>query len=247
MNVIAVDVGNSAIKVALAPEGSVVRVTVDDLESLNSSLKRSELNHWVIVSVVSKVTDVLAGWIADNRPRDQVTVLTNDQIPIKSSVKIRAAVGTDRLVAAYAANLMTRSDDGDGQSVVVVDLGTAVTIDYVNKEGTFCGGLIFPGVSICLTALAKNAEALPELAVTNIESVTHDIRIGDDTQSAIQFGVAQSQAWAIASVVQRMAEQNGASVFVTGGGADLLNNIAPVGWKFVPNLILDGCRKFCSD
>ena len=243
MNKIAVDIGNSSIKVSTGDKQLLVRVDIDDLDSLKSLAASSQSNHWAIVSVAPEKTRVLLVWLSDHRPNDRTSVITNDQIPIKSSVKNRGSVGTDRLIAAYAVNGINEDQSITDRASVIVDAGTATTIDYVNKEGTFCGGLIFPGVSTNLKSLSTNTSALPDLDNTKLESATHDIRIGNDTQSAILFGIAQSQAWAILTIAQKMAEPNGAKVFVTGGDAGLIKNIMPVSWQVIPDLIHQGCRR----
>ena len=242
MNTIAVDIGNSSIKVSTGDKQQLVRVKIDDLNSLKALAAVAEANHWVIVSVAQEKTRALSAWLSANRPDDKTTVITNDQIPIKSSVKNREAVGTDRLIAAYAVNRINEDQSITDRASVIVDAGTATTIDYVNKAGTFCGGLIFPGASTSLKSLATNTSALPGLNTANLEPVTHDIRIGNDTQSAILFGVAQSQAWAIVTIAQKMADANDAEVILTGGDAGLIKNIMPVSWQVKPDLIHQGCH-----
>jgi pantothenate kinase type III len=222
MNIITVDIGNSATKIALGPQMPLQRVDLSDLESLTFA---AGCQHWAIVSVAPPRTKSLRDWLAKNRPDDKVTFITNDDIPIKSSVKNRAGVGTDRLLTAHAAAQSTQQTD------------------YVNDRGTFCGGLIFPGVSTSLRSLSANTAALPDLANDTTQPVTHDIRVGDDTASAILYGVAQSQAWAIVTIAENLAKQHNARVFVTGGDAHLIKNIMPVYWQHVPNLIHDGCRQ----
>ena len=248
MKTIAVDIGNSSIKVSTGDKPSLLRVTINRLDSLKPVAATSEANHWVIVSVAEEKTHALIAWLSDNRPSDKATVITNDQVSIKSSVKNRETVGTDRLIAAYAVNGIKEAQSIIDQASVIVDAGTATTIDYVNKQGTFCGGLIFPGVSTNLKSLATNTSALPDLVDAKLEPVTHDIRIGNDTQSAILFGVAQSQAWAILTIAQKMADPNDASIFLTGGDAELIKNIVPMSWQLVPDLIHQGChRLFASE
>lgn len=238
MNIITVDIGNSATKISLEPQSPGLRVDLSDVDEMEDLNVASSSQHWVIVSVAPPRTKTLLAWLTKNRPDDKTTVITNDDIPIKSSVNNRKRVGTDRLLAAYAATQLNQD-----QASVIVDAGTAVTIDYVNDQGTFCGGMIFPGVSTCFKSLAANTAVLPDLTGTNIEPVTHDIRVGDDTESAILLGVAQSQAWAIIGITEKLAKQHDAQVFVTGGDARLLKNLMPVYWQHVPFLIHDGCRK----
>jgi len=234
MNIITVDIGNSATKITIAPETSLVRIDLGDLESLKIS---AAAHHWVIVSVAPTKTETLIKWLGKIRPGDKATVITNADIPMRSSVKDRAGVGTDRLLAAYAAKRLNHD-----QASVIIDAGTAVTIDYVNHQGTFCGGMIFPGLTSSLKSLAENTAALPNLISEKIPPITHDIRIGDDTQTAILNGVAQSQAWAIICITEKLAKQHDAQVFVTGGDANLIKNVMPVVWHSVPNLIHQGCR-----
>ncbi len=235
MNIITVDIGNSATKISIGSQTPPARIDLSDLDSLPLT---SAPHHWVVVSVAPSKTKALIQWLAKNRPDDETTVVTNKDIPTQSSVKDRAGVGTDRLMAAYAATQLIQD-----QASVIIDAGTAVTIDYVNSQGTFCGGMIFPGVSTSLKSLATNTAALPELESKSIKAVTHDIRIGDDTQSAILNGVAQSQAWAIVGIAEKLAKQHDARVLVTGGDAGLIKNIMPVYWQHIPNLIHDGCRQ----
>lgn len=235
MNIITVDIGNSATKILMDAQSLPVRA---DLGELNSLTVAAGPHHWVIVSVAPPNTKLLMAWLEKHRPGDKATVISNDDIPIKSSVKNRAGVGTDRLLAAYAATQLDQN-----KASVIVDAGTAVTIDYVNSQGTFCGGMIFPGVLSNLKSLATNTAALPDLANAKTEPVTHDIRVGDDTQSAILNGVLQSQAWAIISIADKLAEQHKAQVIITGGDAELVKNIMPVHWRHVPNLLHDGCRQ----
>ena len=243
MNTIAVDIGNSSVKASSGDKPLLVRAKIDELDLLNVFAADSEVNHWLIVSVAQEKTKSLLAWLAANRPGDETSVITNAQIPIKSSIKNRDLLGTDRLIAAYAVNQINEDQSNTDQASVIVDAGTATTIDYVNKQGTFCGGLIFPGVSASLKSLATNTSALPDLDHTKLESATHDIRIGNDTQSAILFGVAQSQAWAILTIAQKMAEPNGANVFLTGGNIELIKNIMPVSWQLIPDLIQQGCHR----
>ena len=235
MNIITVDIGNSATKISMDPQSPSVRVDLSELDSLTVAAGDHQ---WVIVSVAPSKTKSLVQWLAQNRPDDKTTIITNDDIPTKSSVENRAGVGTDRLLAAYAATQLNQQ-----QASVIIDAGTAVTIDYVNSQGTFCGGMIFPGISTSLKSLSTNTAVLPDLTNTRVEAVTHDIRIGDDTQSAILHGVAQSQAWAIVTIAEKLSKQHDAKVFVTGGDAELVKNIMPVYWQRVANLLHDGCRQ----
>jgi pantothenate kinase type III len=264
MNTIAVDIGNSATKVSVATDTPLISVG-DDLDQVLEEVP-AKASRWVIVSVDSQKTLLWSSWIRQHRPTDEISVVDNDQIPLSSSVKDRSAVGADRLMAAYAA---TQLHHAPACPIVVVDAGTAVTIDLVNvvnpkdvtrniaKEGddqkrpaegwggdyVFCGGLIFPGLTADLKSLSRVTAALPDFTRSELPAVQKNVTIGDDTASAVLNGVVQSHAWAIISIAQAMARHHDAAVFCTGGGIVHVGQLTPDHWRFVPDLIHQGCRQ----
>lgn len=251
MNIIAVDIGNSATKISTSPDASLITIDDDDDQTLPTV--DSVNHHWVIISVDADKTQRLAQQIEHRHRADKISVISNDQIPIASSVKKRASVGTDRLMAAYAATQLNHSR---GRSLVIVDAGTAVTIDLVTaaqtadqgvqgfdpQHGVFRGGLIFPGIVTSLKSLSDNTAALPDLTHSILPGVETEITIGDETVSAILNGVAQSQTHAILSIAGALATQHNANVICTGGGMKLMPSLIPAHWQWVPDLIHQGCR-----
>ena len=150
MQMIAVDIGNSAIKF-LAGE---IHLRLPN-ESTNSpsgfantlsAIKGSDPFIWSVVSVNDEICRRLVRWIDEYRPNDRVEIITRSRVPLEVMDSYRETIGVDRLVAAYAA-VTSRSED---TSIIIVDAGTAVTIDYVSSaaadgERRFEGGVIFPG------------------------------------------------------------------------------------------------------
>jgi type III pantothenate kinase len=120
-----------------------------------------------------------------------------------------AAVGHDRLVNAFAAGLLY------GRPAIVIDLGTATTLDVVAPDGTFLGGAIAPGLGLGLDALADRTAQLPRVALELPERA-----IGTDTVSAMLSGAVLGYFGLVKELVRRIsAELGGAKpkVVLTGG------------------------------
>ncbi len=235
MQVIGVDIGNSAIKIGLqSSDGSLRRIRIAEIsDSFELDLAENERFLWSICSVNPTREGKLIDWVKTYRPHDSIAVIEHNQISIVTNVKLRNQVGRDRLVAAWQAW------ESYQRELIVVDAGTAVTVDYVDSLGVFQGGVIFSGANACLNLLATAAENLP-----NLTSTDHDIdqifssRIGKDSESAILRGVFHAQLAAIKNIANAM--QPGAKIIATGGEVERIAMHLPEEWEFDPMLVLNG-------
>jgi type III pantothenate kinase len=145
-------------------------------------------------------------------------------------------VGLDRLAAAVAANRLR----SPGRSAIVIDAGTAVTVDLVGATGAFQGGVILPGFQMAARALADDTDLLPMVPFsTNGEPPSV---VGKTTEAAIRSGLFWGCVGAVRGLVDRMARQTGSEpeLFVTGGDAESLTvHLGPAA-QFVPNLVVIG-------
>lgn len=247
MQLIAVDIGNSSTKIAVQDldEDRTVRwydqftFRFDDAIDLNLSETPA---FWSVCSVNQNRFERLKDWIASNRKSDKVHAISEDEVAIKSAVESRSKTGRDRLVAAWMA-----SELADQVSVVVVDAGTAVTIDFVDKDRVFRGGVIFPGAEACLRQMSRAAPALPDLSVreslADLESILQNVA-QPSTVPAILSGVYQTQIAAITNIAVKIAEDTGAKcqIYATGGGIADIQNHLPKDWNYVPDLVLQGAK-----
>lgn len=136
---------------------------------------------------------------------------------IKTGMPIRIdnprEVGADRLVNAVAAY------DRVGDTVVVVDFGTAITYDAVSAAGEYLGGIITPGAEISLDALYERAARLPKVEFAEPRAL-----IGKSTVEAVRSGVAFGYAGQVEGIVRRLRDELGetTTVIATGGLAPVL-------------------------
>ncbi|MFM9976910.1 MAG: type III pantothenate kinase [Sphingomonadaceae bacterium] len=124
------------------------------------------------------------------------------------------AVGADRACNAIAAHARHAGD------LIVISFGTATTVDHVDHEGAYKGGVIAPGLNLSLDALVAAAAKLPRIAIEAPESATV---IGKTTESQMLIGIYWGYVAMIEGLVSRMKAEIGrpVTVIATGGLAVL--------------------------
>lgn len=141
----------------------------------------------------------------------------NTPMPIEIKYRTPHTLGCDRLAAAIGAMY-----EAPNRNLLVIDAGTAITIDFVSKEGCFCCGNIAPGIKMRLKALNSFTNKLP-LVSKDGEVPT----LGYDTDTAIRSGVIRGVCHEIDGYINEFREKYGdVFVFLTGGDEKtLINNI----------------------
>lgn len=126
-------------------------------------------------------------------------------------------VGADRLVNALGCRIKY-----DG-ALLIIDSGTATTLDVISAKGNFEGGVIAPGINLSLTALHEAAAKLPRIAIQKPEKT-----IGRDTVSAMQSGIFWGYIELIDGLIGRIKTEYGQPMTVigTGGVASLFEGFA---------------------
>lgn len=157
----------------------------------------------------------------------------NAELGIQVRIDKPSEAGADRLVNAIGAHVAYAGD------LIVIDSGTATTLDVISGDGAFEGGVIAPGINLSMEALHAAAAKLPRVAIQRPRGNTV---IGKDTVSAMQSGVFWGYIAMIEGMVARIkAEWNGPmTVIGTGGVASLFNGATTVIDHFDPDLTIRG-------
>lgn len=164
-------------------------------------------------------------------------------IPIARALIDDSTVGHDRLACALGAFGRAR------QACVVIDAGTAITVDFVDGEGTFMGGAIMAGVGMMFRALHQGTSALPLIEMDRAGSgVDLASAQGRDTREAMTLGVLECARGGVHRLIERYALAYGAypQIIATGGDAELLFGRDPTIEHVVPDLQLLGIFEACS-
>ncbi|MFH1867357.1 MAG: type III pantothenate kinase [Candidatus Omnitrophota bacterium] len=215
-NILAVDIGNTSIAMGIFKGNSLFKKfsipTNTKKSKIYPAIKKElaflDIEAVIISSVVPNLSSCILG-IFKNRLRINTFLVGRDiAVPVRNLYKKPKQVGQDRLVNAYACLKLY------GAPAIIIDFGTATTFDYLNARGAYAGGLITPGVSISLDALAKRTALLPKIELKRPMSL-----LGKDTIDSMRSGVLYGLSSMCDGIVSRLKDKysNKAKVVATGG------------------------------
>jgi type III pantothenate kinase len=236
-----VDVGNTRIKWGRCAGGRLidtVSLPADAPESWREQLTRWGLVGplcWAVASVHPRRCDTLAAWARQRG--DTVEVLDAWQrLPLRVLVEHPQRVGIDRLLDAVAANSRRRP----GVRAVIIDAGSAVTVDCLDERGAFVGGAILPGLRLMAMALHEHTALLPLIDVP----ASPPPLPGTSTPEAMAAGVFWAVAGGTQALIREMAAQAGTppDVFLTGGDGPSLQPVLGPDVQLWPAMTLEGIR-----
>jgi type III pantothenate kinase len=192
----------------------------------------------VIASVNDEVADALEEGLRGELESPPMRIGRDIPIPLAHTLADASTLGQDRMLNALGASARAR------QACVVVDAGTAVTVDYVDAEGVFRGGLIAPGLNMMLQSLHEHTAALPLLRYERPGAESGPG--GSDTASAMQLGVTTALRGLVRLAVETFAirYEGYPQVVATGGDLGVLEEDDAIE-HFVPDLQLIGIHTCC--
>lgn len=227
---LAVDVGNSHMVIGLF-SGRELRChwrvktdascTVDELASLFHGLfvmenaRFDQVKAVVIASVVPPMALTWGAFTGKYLHAEPLMVTNRITTGIEIRTDNPAEVGADRIVNSVAAFAEYQSP------LIIVDFGTAITLDCVAGDGAYIGGVIAPGMSISLEALGSRTAKLPRVDI----STPPPNAIGTNTIDAIKSGILFGYAGLIEGLIKRIKAQMAPDkprVIATGGMAALI-------------------------
>jgi type III pantothenate kinase len=244
MNVdIVVDVGNSRMKWGRCRQGQVAEVAA--LNSKDPAAWQQQIDtwslepgqQWAVTGVDPQPVQVLLDWLG-KREQKALHLSSWRQLPLHVQVDFPDRVGIDRLLNAVAA----KGKIGPGRSALIIDSGSAVTVDWLDGKGAFRGGAIFPGFRLMAQALHDYTALLP-LVPPPQQYPAH--MPGTSTATAIEAGVYWAVAGGIRALVKELARIGGLTdpeIFLTGGDAALLQPALDFKTCCWPQMTLQGIR-----
>ncbi|MEI7543054.1 MAG: type III pantothenate kinase [bacterium] len=188
--------------------------------SLKALLKHREIEPndvegGIIGSVVPAVTRSITQMFRKYFGKEPILLTSKTKLNIKNLYKNPTEVGDDRLANAAAGRKFFPNKD-----LIIIDYGTAVTFDVLNKKGSYLGGVIMPGLHLSLKALFSNTAKLPQVELKFPEKI-----IGNTTEKSIQSGIMNSAISSINSFVKTIKKEMkapNAQVILTGGDAEII-------------------------
>jgi type III pantothenate kinase len=249
---LAVDVGNSRIKFGVfdaAPANNVLpdcagSLAVSVHEEVDWKIVNPHFAKWSLQITKAAIAGVnpagiqrlLAGWSKSDWPQPKIVELASD-LPLRTNVDNPDHVGIDRLLDAVAANLL-RSPH---QPAIIIDSGTATTVNAVSAHGVFEGGAILPGLGVQARSLHAHTALLPLIDVQSLAANPVGA-LGRNTHDAIKSGLWFGHVGSIRELTAQYgkASREQALLLVTGGMGRWLAPALGNDFRFEPDLALRG-------
>ena len=232
---VAVNIGNTNLSFALF-EGREMQwarwLPVERADRAGAQIARlKDLADLVIASVNPACTRRVAAAFRRVTGRAAIKIGSEVPVPIVNLTEEPKRVGADRLLNALAAYRRCQGP------AIVVDVGTAITLDLVSRRGEFMGGLIAPGMRIAALALGEHTALLPRVNMKRPRDL-----FGKNTVEAIRSGIYWGTVGLITAVTAMLQKRLGenTSLFLTGGGASFLAPHLSKQFTYRPNLTLEG-------
>lgn len=242
VNLLAINIGNTRTQLGTFIEGELQACEVVDNQAPDRVMAQAIVDGYapvkhlkssivLLASVNPHVDERIAAQVIERLHVTAVRVEDDIAIPIGRQLDPETLVGDDRLLNAAAAFDVLK------QACVIVDAGTAVTVDLVDGAGTFHGGAISPGAQMMLDSLHRYTALLPEVKFEAPQEA-----IGHNTAEAMKTAVFHGIRGMVRELVELFAEEIGAYpvVVATGGDAQELFEDYELIERIVPELTLLG-------
>lgn len=245
--ILAVDIGNTTIEMGIYNGkdltgpfriGTNLDITSDEIWLYTAQFFERKhipvdyITDVIISSVVPQINYTVASAFKKHYKINPHIIGEDIPVNMKSNYDDEKSLGIDRLVDAYAAFGKMKT------AVIVVDFGTATTVDAVSAKGEFVGGMIFPGIKTSIDALYEKAAKIPK-----VEIIKPSSEYGTNTVECMQMGAYYGYLGAVEKMIYKMKSVVGmeARVIATGGFSKLFEKEKIFDY-IVPTLQLEGVR-----
>ncbi|MCT4639537.1 MAG: type III pantothenate kinase [Bacteroidales bacterium] len=234
MNLI-IDIGNTRTKLATFCNNKITDIYTAEsnaIEDINNYIESKNYINCIISSVKKSNIDSFS-------IKDINTIVFNHKtpIPVKNCYKTPETLGLDRLAAVIGATELY-----PGKDIMVIDSGTAITYDFIDRNRNYLGGNISPGIQIRYKALNCFTDNLPLLSKQD-----SDIGVGKTTESAIVNGVQNGIVFEIEGYINHFNGKNeDLTTIITGGDALFFDKIIKNNIFVNQNLVLIGLNRILN-
>ena len=237
MNLV-IDIGNNYFKIGIYKNSDLIYFFSENNSKIDSEINRllnknNDLSYALISNVSSiKVIDIFNNY--------KIRVLQLDStfnFPFTIHYKTPSSLGNDRLALAAAASLLYPESNK-----IIIDVGTCITVDFVDFNNNFFGGSISPGIEMRYKSLNNYTSNLPLLEISNKFNFP-----GDSTESSIHSGVIGGVCNEINGFIENISLKHGSTkVILTGGNAKFLSKTLKIVIFANQNFILDGLNSILN-
>jgi len=215
MNLI-IDVGNTYMKLAVFENNNIIDnykvVNENLLSTLKLIKKERSIIQRAIISSVGKLDEFIFNYI--NKHFDTLILNDKTKLPFQNLYATPATLGKDR-IALVSASI----EQYPNKNVLIIDVGTCITYDFINSENKYLGGAISPGIRTRYISLNNLTANLPLLETEIPNNIT-----GNSTATSIHSGIIYGIIYEIEGVIKDYKKKySDLTIILTGGDANFLS------------------------
>ena len=243
---LAIDIGNTNLVIGCIKDDKILfkaRIATDRLRTSDQygveiknmmeayGVQLAEIDDCIISSVVPPVFNSVRTGVIKILGKQPMVVGPGLKTGLNIHMDVPSQVGSDRIVIAVAALAEYTAP------LILMDLGTATTIEVVEPDNVYLGGIIFPGVRVSLDALTSRTSQLPGISLDKPKQV-----IGKNTVDCMRSGMMYGTAAMLDGLVDRIEEELGhtSTIIATGGLAQFITPLCKHNIILEKNLLLKG-------
>ena len=244
------DIGNSSSAFGVFDDNKLLKTfridtpkisSVQDLKKLFSkNIKLGDVSQTSVSSVVPSANPVYREFFKKMKI-EPFFIGSDIKLNVKLCIENYEKIGSDRIANASYAHYLKQAFQ------IIIDAGTALTIDVINRDGNFLGGIIYPGLSSLANCLYQSTEKLP---MVDVRSAKVKAVIGTNTETAILSGIRRGYSFLIKGFIYEICEYyncepHNLNVIFTGGHSDIIFdeiNIGGISKTIDEHLTLKGIK-----
>jgi len=232
---LAIDVGNTRVKIAVFEKDKLVELFVFQKTKILSEIKEILKKHEISTGIMSNVASISDSKLKKLKDLVHIQVISSfTEVPFKNLYKTPKTLGVDRI--ALVAGAVSQFS---GHNILVIDAGTCITFDFVNSEGEYLGGAISPGLKMRFNSLNYFTANLPLLEIDELTDF-----IGKNTKESINSGVINGAIQEIDGVINQYNKKFlDLTVVLTGGDTNFLAKQLKSSIFANQNLLLQGLNR----
>lgn len=243
-----IDIGNTRVKAALFEGEHLIMNWLEHHDGSSASLRelaqklKSQISFEVHSSIISSTTDTGTKVFVEKFNDVDMHLLSHTSIlPISLHYNTPNTLGKDRIAAAVGGRSHFEKKD-----LLIIDLGSCITIDFICSQGNYQGGYILPGLMMRMKSMSKFTGNLPEIEYESV--VNADLEeVGKTTESSMTKGVLQGIVFELEGFISMFKTNHPELVVIlTGGDATFFESKLKSEIFVDPLLVFKGLRKILS-
>lgn len=239
-----IDAGNSRVKFSLADQGNLSTTAYLTLEQVNDfswlSTQFSAVSSCLICAVqTNAIIDNLISWFESHDVAVQILKSEAKAFELINSYPKPEKLGVDRWLAMLGALTLCPDDE-----IIVVDAGTATTVDVVSAKASHLGGWILPGITMMINSVFNGTELVSgkENSITSLSFASDTSLAVNQAAFAATIGMIEM---AYQELINNKADKNRIKVILTGGNSASLSVVMQREHQLIDNLVFLGMRRYC--